>query len=99
MKEKRHKPVPRPLDQEDLDLMGVEDGYLPQKSLDDHVEGLDAIRKFLNPHMSASAFYLRHRQAIDYILFVDKENWRDNRARFFTTKRLLYHYMLKTRIM
>jgi hypothetical protein len=65
--------------------------------LDERIEGLDAIRAVINPHMSRSAFYRRHRQALDYILLVDVDHWRTGRPKYFTFRRLIYHYMLKQR--
>ena len=66
-------------------------------SLDERIEGLDAIRKVINPHMSRSTFYKRHRYHMDYILFEDQDHWRTGRSKFFTFRRLIYHYMLQVR--
>ena len=66
-------------------------------SLDERIAGLDAIRKVINPHMSRSAFYRRHRKQLDFILFEDVDAWRTGRPKFFTYRRLIYFYMLKIR--
>jgi hypothetical protein len=88
---------PRPFSQEEIDLLDP-DGLLPESYLDQRIEGLEAIKNIINPHMSMATFFVRHRPNLDYILFIDKDNWRTNRPKFFTYRRLIYHYMLKTRV-
>jgi hypothetical protein len=83
----------RPFTDRELDLLDGEDGLL-----DERIEGLAAIKNIINPRMSMGTFYARHRQEIDYILFVDKDHWQRNTPRFFTFRRLVYHYMLKRRV-
>ena len=65
-------------------------------SLDERIEGLDAIRKVLSPHMSRTTFYKRHRYRMSYILFEDRDWWRNGRPKFFTFRRLILDYMVKT---
>jgi hypothetical protein len=69
-----------------------------ERSLDERIEGLRAIKDIISPRMSMTTFYARHRAEIDYILFVDKDHWRTGRPKFFTFRRLIYHYMLKRRV-
>jgi hypothetical protein len=84
----------RPFTDFELDLLDGEDGLL-----DERIEGLEAIKNIINPRMSMPTFYARHRADIDYILFVDKDHIRHGKtARFFTFRRLVYHYMLKRRV-
>lgn len=66
-------------------------------ALDERISGLDAIRREINPYMSRTTFYRRHRRGIDFILFEDIDHWRTGRPRFFTTRRLLYYYMIGRR--
>ena len=80
------------LKKREIDLLSQSD-----RSLDERIEGLDAIRKVINPHMSRSTFYKRHRPHLDYILLEDTDALRKNRPRFFTWRRLILSYMLKRR--
>lgn len=89
---------PRHLSAEELDLITDDDGLLPSRLLDERIEGLEAIKNIINPHMSMRTFYKRHRPHLDYILFVDKDHWRRKAPRYFTFRRLVYHYMLSKRV-
>jgi hypothetical protein len=63
----------------------------------ERLDGMDAIRMAMDPLMSKSTFYRRHRKEIDYIL-IERENWwrrRPRAPRYFTFRRLLMAHMLK----
>jgi hypothetical protein len=68
------------------------------RSLDERIVGIQAIKDVINPKMSMATFYKRHRQHMDYILFIDQDAWRTNRPRYFSFRRLIYHYLLKRRV-
>jgi hypothetical protein len=62
----------------------------------ERLEGMVAIRKFMDPYMSKSYFYKYHRKEIDYLLLEHQRWWlRPDKIRFFTWKRLLIAHMLE----
>jgi hypothetical protein len=67
----------------------------------ERIEGLNAIRMFLDPHMSARSFYRHHRVPLTPYLIERRGAWRKSgpgsspKPKFFTYKRLLLLYMLK----
>jgi hypothetical protein len=65
----------------------------------ERLEGMDAIREVIDPNMSKSTFYRRHRKDIEYIL-IERENWwkKPVRCKYFTFRRLLYAYMLNKKV-
>jgi hypothetical protein len=64
----------------------------------ERIEGMVAIRKYIDPEMSATTFYRKHRKGIEHAL-IKREHRFDGRGgvkrSYFTFKRLLIHYMLK----
>jgi hypothetical protein len=66
--------------------------------LEERIEGLDAIRKAIDPKMSRRTFFRKWRRHVDPIL-LEYERWwlRDPPVRFFTFRRLLYARMLEKR--
>lgn len=76
----------------EIDLLSA-----PDPGLDERIEGLRTIKDIISPRMSMTTFYRRHRPHLDYILFIDQDAWRHNTPKFFTYRRLIYHYMLKRR--
>jgi hypothetical protein len=62
----------------------------------ERLEGMVAIRKFMDPYMSKSYFYKYHRKEIDYLLLEHQRWWlRPDKIRYFTWKRLLIAHMLE----
>ena len=62
----------------------------------DRLEGVTAIRKYIDPHMSSRSFYERWRPLINPILFEYRKPYlRPNR--YFTFKSLVIAVMLKER--
>ena len=65
----------------------------------ERLEGLDAIRKAIDPNMSRRTFYRKHRTALKKILMEHDRWWlRGDRVRYFTFRRLLYEYMIVKKI-
>ena len=62
----------------------------------ERLEGLDAIRKAIDPKMSETTFYRRWRWYIAPIL-IEYERWweRNPQYRYFTWRRLLYKMILE----
>jgi hypothetical protein len=74
---------------------------IPTWPLDDErLEGLDAVRKFLDPTMSRTYFYKHHRHRLDYML-MEYRYWyrRKDNVRFWTWKRLMMAYVIKQRVL
>ena len=65
---------------------------------DERLEGLDEIRRAIDPTMSERTFRRKWRRRIDCIL-MEHENWwlRPDKKRYFTFRRLLYGQMLRHR--
>lgn len=62
---------------------------------DERIEGMDNIRKYIDPDMTVATFYRRWRKYIDPIL-IERQDWyRYNRPRYFTFRRYLQALMMK----
>lgn len=67
----------------------------------ERLEGLEQIRKFIDPLMSRSTFYRKHRVALMPYLIERDGYWQKDRfagkpkPRYFTFKRLVVYYMLR----
>jgi hypothetical protein len=62
----------------------------------ERLEGLVAIRKFMDPWMSRSYFYKYHRKEIDHLLCEHQRWWlRPDKIRYFSFKRLVMAYMIE----
>jgi hypothetical protein len=71
---------------------------MSESFLEERLEGLDAIRKAIDPKMSRRTFFRNWRRHVDPIL-MEYERWwlRDPPIRYFTFRRLLYARMLERR--
>jgi hypothetical protein len=65
---------------------------------DERLEGLDAIRKFIDPSMCKRTFYQRHREALRPYIVERKYWWRKKLPQFYSFKRLILLYMLRRKI-
>ena len=76
--------------------------------LQERLEGLDEIRLFMDPYMSATRFYNQHRKEIEPYIIAYEGWWRRKpkpkghdpktpfaRPHFFSFKRLILVYMIK----
>ena len=65
----------------------------------ERLEGMEAIRKYIDPEMSETSFYRYHRKHIDHLLMKRRQILRNRRRgrkmEYFTFKRLVIHYMLE----
>lgn len=70
----------------------------------ERLEGLNQVRKFLDPTMSMRTFFRKHRRGIEPYLLQRTDYWRKNRPggkprpRYFSYKRLILLYMIRRRI-
>lgn len=88
--------------------MRCEDFYkIIERLIDDQgerLEGLEAIRRFIDPTMSRTNFYRYHREALRPFLIERRNPWRKTgsgsspKPKFFSYKRLLMLYLLKRRV-
>jgi len=65
---------------------------------DERLEGLDAIRKFIDPTMSMRTFYNHHREPLRPWIVERKMWWKKRLPQFYSYKRLILLYMLKRKI-
>lgn len=69
----------------------------------ERVEGMEALRKFIDPTMSMRSFYRYHREPLRPFLLERRDAWRkigpgsSPKPKFFSYKRLLL-YMLKRKV-
>lgn len=73
-------------------------------NMSERLEGLEAIRTYIDPHMTRRTFYRYHRGPLGPYLF-ERKNWwkRKDRhghplKRYFTFKNLVQIYMIRRRI-
>ena len=68
------------------------------EELKERLEGLDEIRKAIDPTMSRATFFRKWRWRIDPILMEYERYWvRKPQVRYFTFRRLLWAKMLEKR--
>ena len=71
---------------------------MSESFLEERLEGLDAIRRAIDPQMSRRTFYRKWRWRIDCILMEYERYWlRDPPIRYFTFRRLLAVIILRKR--
>jgi hypothetical protein len=68
---------------------------------DERVEGMDEIRKIIDPRMSRTVFYRKIRPRINHLLMERSQRnprLRGNKPIYFTFRRFLYAWMIETKI-
>jgi hypothetical protein len=65
---------------------------------EERLEGIDEIRKFIDPAMSRMTFYRHHREALRPWIVERKFWWKKRLPQFYSYKRLIMLYMLKRKI-
>jgi hypothetical protein len=65
---------------------------------EERLEGLEAIRKFIDPTMSERTFFRRHREALRPFIVERKMWWKKRLPQYYSYKRLIMLYMLKRKI-
>jgi len=62
---------------------------------DERLEGMDAIRRYIDPRMSSETFYRYWRKRLEPILMEHPQWGKHKRGRYFTYKRLVLAVMLE----
>lgn len=65
----------------------------------DRLEGLKAIRRFIDPYMSERTFYRNHREALRPYLVERQRYWVDNLPRYYSFKPLILSYMMRRKML
>lgn len=62
---------------------------------DDRLEGMEAIREYIDPNMPKSTFYRKIRPHLDSILIEREYQYDRSKPRYFTFKNMVQMFLLK----